>query len=554
MNAVSRVILKGMRKLYLAFNPDAVGGGRNWKMFSQKEYANNLICELLQKDEPCMIARFGSTEMLCLINYLGIKQNNRNWGEYIKGKTPEWWWETNVIDQLQKWSGFFPGGIDKVEQFCELIIKDIPQVDLLGSWLLHEKYFKNELTGCKKVVLEDLEPFFATNPWTRALAGKKVLVVHPFAETIRMQYKKRELLFDNDLLPAFDLKIIQAVQSIAGEKTAHADWFAALKWMEDEIDKVDYDIAIVDIERIAAVALQAVIEILDAAVDGALVQIEGAAGDEVDLSAERVGVAVGRERLDHLDAGNHVRRDRAEVHGARLRAGGGEDTVVGRRADVGAVEGDGIELGLGAANGGEGGTTIEHDTDARQAREGIADGFVGQVADGVRGDDARDGVRSALLVDGARLAFADTLDLEGFEGDDFGIEFEEDVGGAVVADGDGPVGGSIAEVIDRDALGAVRHAIETETPVAIGGGGQVGAVDRDGGAPDEVAAVVGDNTGDRAGRIDGLREGEGEAEQEERGGTPTRASRMVLEGGVHRDAGVRVSAASHEVLPACDQR
>lgn len=245
MNAVSRVILKGIRKLYLAFNPDAVGGGRNWKMFSQKEYANNLICELLQKDEPCMIARFGSTEMLCLVNYLGVKQNNRKWGEYIKGQAPEWWWETNVIDQLQKWSGFFPGGIDKVEQFCELIIKDIPQVDLLGSWLLHEKYFKKELTGCKKVVLEDLEPFFATNPWTRALAGKKVLVVHPFAETIRMQYKKRELLFDNDLLPAFDLKIIQAVQSIAGEKTAHADWFAALKWMEEEIDKVDYDIAIV---------------------------------------------------------------------------------------------------------------------------------------------------------------------------------------------------------------------------------------------------------------------------------------------------------------------
>jgi hypothetical protein len=231
--------------MYLKLNQTPESTGRNWKMFSNKDYANRLISELLQNDEPCMIARFGSTEMLCLVNFLGVKQNSSKWSEYIKGKTPAWWWEPNIIDQLQKWSGFFPGRIEKVEQFCELMIKDIPEVDLLGSWLLDEKYFKKELTGCKKVVLEDLEPFFTNNPWTRALSGKKVLVVHPFAETIEAQYRKRKLLFDNDLLPAFDLKIIKAVQSIAGEKTAHADWFAALKWMEEEIDKVDYDIAIV---------------------------------------------------------------------------------------------------------------------------------------------------------------------------------------------------------------------------------------------------------------------------------------------------------------------
>lgn len=214
-------------------------------MFANKEYANDLIYQLLQRDAPCMIARFGSTEMLCLVNYLSVKRNNRSWKNYISGKTSEWWWEDNVINQMRQWSGFFPARIDKIEQFCQLMIKDIPEVDLLGSWLLQEKYFKHELTNTKKVVLEDLEPFFATNPWTKALAGKKVLVVHPFAETIEMQYKKRELLFNNDLLPDFDLKIVKAVQSIAGEKTEHKDWFAALKWMEEEIDKVDYDIAIV---------------------------------------------------------------------------------------------------------------------------------------------------------------------------------------------------------------------------------------------------------------------------------------------------------------------
>lgn len=245
MNAVSKTILKGCRKIYFTLHPDASNSGRNWRMFANKEYSNDLIYQLLQKDAPCMIARFGSTEMLCLVNYLGVKRNNRSWKDYISGKTSEWWWENAIVNQMQQWSGFFPARVDKIEQFCELMINDIPEVDILGSWLLHEKYFKRELANAKKVVLEDLEPFFATNPWTRALVGKKVLVVHPFAETIEAQYKKRRSLFDNDLLPDFDLKTLKAVQSIAGEKTEYEDWFAALNWMQNEMDKIDYDIAII---------------------------------------------------------------------------------------------------------------------------------------------------------------------------------------------------------------------------------------------------------------------------------------------------------------------
>lgn len=245
MNPVSKAILKGCRKIYYILHPDEVNNGRNWKIFANKEYSNDLIYQLLQRDAPCMIARFGSTEMLCLVNYLGVKRNNQNWKDYISGKTPEWWWENNVINQLRQWSGFFPARVDKVEQFCQLMIKDIPEVDLLGSWLLQEKYFKLELANAKMVVLEDLEPFFAKTPWTKALEGKKVLVVHPFADTIEDQYKKRKLLFENNLLPDFDLKTIKAVQSIAGEKTQYEDWFAALKGMQDEIDKIDYDIAII---------------------------------------------------------------------------------------------------------------------------------------------------------------------------------------------------------------------------------------------------------------------------------------------------------------------
>lgn len=245
MNPVNRIILKGLRKIYRKLNQTNGNTGRNWRMFSNKEYANKLISDLLQKDEPCMIARFGANELSCLVNYIAIKKGNKSWGDYIKGKSAKWWWDQRILNQMEQMAGFFPASINNIEKFCELMLQDMNELDALGSWLLEERLFDRELKSVKKVVLEDIEPFFAANPWTHVLAGKKVLVVHPFTETIEAQYKKRGLLFDNNLLPEFELKTVKAVQSIAGEKTEHEDWFAALKWMQSEIDKVDYDIAII---------------------------------------------------------------------------------------------------------------------------------------------------------------------------------------------------------------------------------------------------------------------------------------------------------------------
>lgn len=236
-----KLIRKGYRVLFQCSTPL-----RNWKMFSNKEYSNNLIYEMLTNDKPCMISRIGSTEMLCITNYLGVKnKDKKTLSGFIKGDEFPWWWEDSTAEQMQKWSGFFPSVANKLEQFSELMLEDIKEVDLLGSWLNDEKHLKTELNNAKQVVLEDLEPFFAQIPWTQALANKKVLVVHPFSEDIESQYLKKELLFENNLLPEFKLKTIKAVQSIAGEVTEFKDWFEALNSMKSQIDESDYDICII---------------------------------------------------------------------------------------------------------------------------------------------------------------------------------------------------------------------------------------------------------------------------------------------------------------------
>ena len=69
--------------------------------------------------------------------------------------------------------------------------------------------------------------------------------MHPFVETIKSQYARRDKIFENpDILPEYELKTLRAVQSNAGAEVPYNDWFEALKWMEDEIAKIDFDICI----------------------------------------------------------------------------------------------------------------------------------------------------------------------------------------------------------------------------------------------------------------------------------------------------------------------
>jgi hypothetical protein len=243
MNNFSIQLLKVLRKLY--FKGLDSRQLSNFECINNPEIASKAITDVLLNDKPCMIGRFGSVEMSCLINYIGVKRNNTKYIDYIRGIELPWWWEFQTINQMHLNAGFFPPLISKIEQFCELMLQDLSELDILGSWLYQEKMLASNLKNSKKIHLRLLEPFWSETPWTKVLEGKKVLVVHPFESEIKIQYQKRELLFAKNILPSFELKTVRAVQSIAGEKTTFSDWFDALDYMKTEIDKIDYDICLI---------------------------------------------------------------------------------------------------------------------------------------------------------------------------------------------------------------------------------------------------------------------------------------------------------------------
>lgn len=208
--------------------------------------ASEQIGRLLSSDNPCMIARFGSTELYCVSNYLSIRKGVRNVIRFIQNREEPWWWIPERVYNMRDCSGFFPLDEKGLSRFCEMILEDSVQLDLLGSWLPKEERLKAYIGDTPKVFLPHLEPWYAEQPWTALLSGRKVLVVHPFAEQIRSQYKRRDVLFDRDILPLFDIKTIKAVQSLGGNSTGKFHtWFDALDGMKEQIDKVDYDICLI---------------------------------------------------------------------------------------------------------------------------------------------------------------------------------------------------------------------------------------------------------------------------------------------------------------------
>lgn len=160
---------------------------------------------------------------------------------------PPWWWTDQQIINMKRNAGIFNPSIEVLNHFSQMMLEDMRLVDILGSWQSNERLFSKELEKATKVKLRYLEPFWSASPWTSCLKGKKVLVIHPFADTILHQYRNRDLLFSNhDVLPEFkSIHVIKAVQSIGDNSNGFATWFDALHYMEAEMDRADYDVALI---------------------------------------------------------------------------------------------------------------------------------------------------------------------------------------------------------------------------------------------------------------------------------------------------------------------
>lgn len=198
---------------------------------------NAAAADAIRAGQPFLFARCGATEMRTVAEYM--KNGSGGYTDKTRG-------------EIRTLSGVFPTEDAVLDRFCRLYVDCAHSADLLALWDVGAE--RQVIEGCRSTRftrLRALEPYYYAEPWSAALAGRRLLVVHPFAETIRAQYRHRAALFlqapgGADTLPELaELIVIPAVQGLAGQETGYASWFDALDAMQRQMDACRYDVAVI---------------------------------------------------------------------------------------------------------------------------------------------------------------------------------------------------------------------------------------------------------------------------------------------------------------------
>lgn len=207
-----------------------------------KQDGNIRIYKWLCQEKPFFIGRLGSNELECMAEYYYLlgRENKDICEPY----------HDNLKLVMKQGAGFFPSDDRHLDCFVKLYKNCLQETDIIWSmWLsrFENMLYRRFAPGKEITFYEDTAlPYSFRKPWTKALEGKNILVIHPFEESIKTNYKSRKLLFDNqDVLPEFNLVTFKPVQSIADEEVPFNDWFEALEYMKEEISRIDFDIALI---------------------------------------------------------------------------------------------------------------------------------------------------------------------------------------------------------------------------------------------------------------------------------------------------------------------
>jgi len=201
------------------------------KVLSPEE-GNKLIKDGIEGPKPFMATRFGMTEgQVC-------------WWKGIRGRRLG-----RTVRQALSWGvGLFPIDDEMIDEFIVAQRGGALMADAIVRWgdkWKEEDELLATFCGTKtpRIPHDSLAAWLRVpDPWTAALADKRVLVIHPFADTIIEQHDNhREEI---DILPDFEMEVIEAPMTFGGVGF-DGDWADVLESLKDEVSVCDFDVALI---------------------------------------------------------------------------------------------------------------------------------------------------------------------------------------------------------------------------------------------------------------------------------------------------------------------
>lgn len=200
------------------------------------EFGNLKISEAIASGAPFAVGRCGASE---------LKVVKAFFDEEARGAPPL----DAVGAEVFVNSGFFPIDRENLLRFGAFYAECARQLNIFAVWrqageieLL--QHIGADWSACL-CELRALEPYYFEHGWTDALAGRRVLIISPFAESIKRQHTKLRDVWPRLHIPNFELVTLRYPHSQALIDTGFSSWWALHDEYCARMGELDFDIAII---------------------------------------------------------------------------------------------------------------------------------------------------------------------------------------------------------------------------------------------------------------------------------------------------------------------
>jgi hypothetical protein len=191
---------------------------------------NDFVRQAIELGRPLAIGKIGSLEAEAVSCYL----HGHDYPEVLR-------------EQLLENVGIHPTDRTHLDAFCEFYLQAIDTFDILAAWgHPGETEIINRIAPRPLVRLRSFEAWRHPRPWSAALAGKRVVVVTPFARSVLSQFHQREKIWrDPAILPPCELRVVRMPLSPGLVPPVHRDWRERYDAIVKECDEAPYDVMMV---------------------------------------------------------------------------------------------------------------------------------------------------------------------------------------------------------------------------------------------------------------------------------------------------------------------
>ena len=204
-----------------------------------------IIKRLLESNQPFFIGRIAGIELkMAYLVFKGMSPTEREYREERAGL------ETNA--------GIYTKNEESVQTYVTQLMEAYEHCTVIAEWERASKVFSftgmgQELVSSRTSHIPNinaisLEPYYVADPhsWMTSLQGKRILIVHPFVETMKRQVTHFDTLFPGrEWFRDCTFQFIAPPFTLAGNHQGR-DWLEHLREFYTKLDQCEeFDVALV---------------------------------------------------------------------------------------------------------------------------------------------------------------------------------------------------------------------------------------------------------------------------------------------------------------------